>query len=205
MKKVVFVSVLFVTALTAFSQSGGTPSEKRMRYGFNLGVNYSNLLADDALPGNATLSNNLGFRLGLLADYQISKSVSISPKAELSFNNSKVNFTYEDGSQPVYKVLPVSLDFMTHFIFKKNNEQLSPYFFIGPNVKVPVSKRTDDSTTFSTNADFAIDFGIGLDKAFTNFHILPELRYSFGLLNINQHPSLQTLNFHNIALVFNFL
>ena len=205
MKKVILVIGLFVSSSTLFSQSESAVNEKRMKYGFNLGINHSNLIDNEMLPSNASLSNNLGFRLGILADYKISKCLSISPKAEMSFNNSKVNFTSIDGSSAEYEVMPISLDFMTHFIFKKNNEKLSPYFFFGPNVKIPVSKKADNTTIYSTNSDFAIDFGIGIDKPFTHFNFSPELRYSFGLLNVNQNPSLKSLNFHNISLVFNFL
>jgi outer membrane protein W len=205
MKKVIFVAGLLMSSLTVFSQSESGVNEKRMKYGFNLGINYSNLLDNEMLPSNASLSNNLGFRLGILADYKISKFLSVSPKAEVSFNNSEVNFTNIDGSQTEYEIMPISLDFMTHFIFKRNNEKLSPYFFFGPNVKIPISEKNDNSTTYSTKSDFAIDFGIGVDKPFTHFHFSPELRYSFGLLNINQNPSIQSLYFHNISLVFNFL
>ena len=205
MKKVIFVTGLFISSLTVFSQSENSVNEKRMKYGFNLGINHSNLLDNEMLSSNASLSNNLGFRLGILSDYKISKFLSISPKAEMSFNNSEVNFNNLDGSQTEYEIMPISLDLMAHFIFKKNNEKLSPYFFFGPNVKIPVSKKNDNTTAYSTNYDFAIDFGIGLDNSFPHFNFSPELRYSFGLLNVNQNPSLQSLNFHNISLVFNFL
>lgn len=203
MKKVVFVLGLLASSFTLFSQSEVSVAEKRMKYGFNLGLNYSNLLAKEMLPGNASLSNDLGFRLGVLADYQISNFLSISPKAEISFNNSSVKFTNIDGTTTEYEVMPISLDFMAHLVFKKNYEKLSPYFFFGPNIKIPVSNKVDDPTTFSTNSDFAIDFGIGLDKSFANFDFSPELRYSFGLLNVNQHPFIRALNFHAISLVLN--
>jgi hypothetical protein len=205
MKKVVFVVGLLISSFAVFSQSDSNTIEKRLKYGFNLGINQSNVLDNRKLPSNASLSNNLGFRLGILADYKISKFLSVSPKAEVSFNNSEVNFTNFDGSQTEYEIMPISLDFMTHFIFKRNNEKLSPYFFFGPNVKIPISEKNNNSTPYSTKSDFAIDFGIGVDKPFTHFHFSPELRYSFGLLNINQNPSIQSLYFHNISLVFNFL
>ncbi|MBN2728571.1 MAG: PorT family protein [Bacteroidales bacterium] len=205
MKKIVFVIILIVSSLTLFSQSEGTANEKRMKYGFNLGINYSNVLENETLPSNASLSNNFGFRLGILADYKISNFLSISPKAEMSFNNSKVIFNNIDGTQTEYEVMPIDLDFMAHFVFKKNNENVSPYFFFGPNVKIPASKKPDNTSSFSTNFDFAIDFGIGLNKQFTYFNFSPELRYSYGLLNVNQHPSIQSLYFHNISLVFNFI
>ena len=205
MKKVVFVVGLLISSFAVFSQSDSNTLEKRLKYGFNLGMNQSNVLDNGKLPSNASLSNNLGFRLGILADYKISKFLSISPKAEMSFNNGEVNFTNIDDTKTEYEIMPISLDLMTHFTFKKNNEKLSPYFFFGPNVKIPISEKNDNSTTFSTKPDFAIDFGIGVDRPFTHFHFSPELRYSFGLLNINQNPSIQSLYFHNISLDFNFL
>ena len=172
MKKVILVAGLFISYLTVFSQSESNANEKRMKYGLNIGINYSNLLDNEMLPSNASISNDLGFRLGILADYRIFKFLSVSPKAELSFNNSKVNFTQIDGSETEYEIMPVSLNFMTHFIFKKNNEKLIPYFFFGPNVKVPISEKSNNSMTFGTNSDFAIDFGIGVDKPLTDFNIL---------------------------------
>tara|TARA_B110000967_G_C18646003_1_gene440910 strand:+ start:156 stop:527 length:372 start_codon:yes stop_codon:yes gene_type:complete len=119
MKKVIFVTGLFISSLTVFSQSESSVNEKRMKYGFSLGINHSNLLDNEMLSSNASLSNNLGFRLGILSDYKISKFLSISPKAEMSFNNSEVNFNNIDGSQTEYEIMPISLDLMAHFIFKK--------------------------------------------------------------------------------------
>lgn len=203
MKKVVFVLCLFCS-FTVFSQSDNTINEKRLKCGFNLGLNHTNILDKGMLPNNASLSNDLGIRLGLLADFKVSNFLSISPKAEMSFNKGRINFTNIDGSQTRYEIMPISIDFMAHFIFKKQNEKMSPFIFFGPNVKVPISKKTDNSTVYSTNSDFAIDFGVGLDNSFTYFNFSPELRYSFGLLNVNQHPAIQTLNFHSISLVFNF-
>ena len=203
MKKIVFASILFINTLPSFSQSENTFNEKRIKYGINFGVNYTNLMSKETLPDNASLSNNVGARLGVLVDYKISKIISFSPKVEVAFNNGKVNFTNSDNAE--YKVLPLSLDFKTHFIFKKQNDQLSPYFLFGPTVKIPISQKIDDKTSYSSGIDFALDFGIGIDKAFTAFNFSPELRYSFGLLNVNQNPLLQTLNFHNVSLVLNLL
>lgn len=204
-KIAVLVIGIFVCSMAVFSQSDVTVNEKRINYGFNLGINHSILLGNEMLPSNASLSNNIGFSLGVLADFKASRFLLISPKAELSFNNSSVKFSGITGFHGEYEVMPISLGFMTHFIFKKNNAKLSPYFFFGPNVKIPVFEKNNNSTTFSTNPDFAIDLGIGFDRPFSRFNFSPEIRYSFGLLNVNQHPSLQTLNFHNVSLLFNFL
>jgi hypothetical protein len=204
MIKSMLVAGLLISGFAVFGQSEADDS-KKVKYGFNLGINQSNTQSHGALPDNAVLSNNLGFRLGLLADFPIAKYLSFSPKTELSFNNSKVDFTNGDGSQTAYEIMPVGIDVMAHFVFKEQNQKWSPYFFLGPNFKIPVTEKNTDPTSYSTNPDFAIDFGIGFDRAFTHFHLAPELRYSCGLLNVNQNPTLQNLNFHNISLVFNFL
>ena len=90
-------------------------------------------------------------------------------------------------------------------VYRVGNSKMSPYFFTGPCFKIPLYKKTNLSSDFKTNPDFAIDFGIGLENKFKNFIFAPELRYSFGLLNINKNPNLQTLNFNNISLIFKFM
>lgn len=205
MKKVVFLFTAVCSVFSAFSQTESTTNEKRLKYGFNLGGNYSNLIHRGTFPENASLSNDIGGRIGVLADYRMSKGFSISPKAELSNNNSKVNFSHSDGSTTSYKIMPISLEFMAHFVFKKNYTKASPYVYFGPNVKIPLRKKTDDAFSYYTNTDFAIDFGIGVNKTFTYFNFSPEFRYSFGLLNVNQSPAIQSLYFHNFSLIFNFI
>jgi hypothetical protein len=203
MKTVIFTTLLLVNSFLTFSQEEKILPQKKLRVGFNLGVNYSNILDNEGLITKASISNNVGFRLGVLADYRIADFFFISPKAELSFNKSSVNFN--DASIENYDVMPVSLDFMTHFQFKLNKKKLSPYIFVGPNIKVPLNGNQSNTTEFATSNDFAIDFGIGLDKKTTFFSFAPELRYSYGLLNVNRHPSIQSLNFHTVSLVLNFI
>ncbi len=145
-----------------------------------------------------------GIRMGIFAEYEALDFLFIAPRAELSFNNGKVDLPNLDGSNSVYEVMPISLDLMAHFIFKKEGSRLSPYFLVGPNFKMPLSQKTDDTTEFPTAPDFAIDFGIGVDKAFRDFWFAPELRYSYGLLNVNENPAIQSLGFHSVSLVLNF-
>lgn len=205
MKKVIFVIGILMSCFPALSQSEDHEDESRIKFGFNLGANYSNLMADGALPSDAFITNGPGFRLGLIADYNVLDFLSISPKSEMSFNNGEVNFVNPDGSLSVYSIMPISLDFMVHFIFKKKEGNLRPYFYFGPDFKIPVKKKSSNPVTYSSNADLAIDFGIGLDKAFAEFHFAPEIRYSFGLLNVNQNPAIPSLSFHNISVIFNFI
>lgn len=205
MKKVIFVIGILTSFLPAFSQAEDHMNESRIKFGFNLGANYSNLMAEKGLPSDAFITNGSGFRLGLIADYQILDFLFVSPKTEMSFNNGEVNFVNPDGSLSVYSIMPISLDFMVHFIFKKKTGNLRPYLYFGPDFKIPVKKKSSNPLTYSSNSDLAIDFGIGLDKAFTEFHFAPEIRYSFGLFDVNQNPAIPSLTFHNVSVILNFI
>jgi hypothetical protein len=175
-----------------------------MIYGYNLGINYSNLLSKESLPNNAKIYNGLGFREGITGYYSIRKRIIFSPKMEASFNRSWVELFNADNSKSTYKVLKFSLDLMTHFIFKINHEKSSPYILLGPMYRQPISFRFKQSDSFKTKPDLAIDFGIGYEKINEYFVFAPELRYSYGLLNVNRNPMLQSLNFNTLTLVLNF-
>ena len=203
MNKLAFVCLFCGFSFLGFSQTEPSLKEKKSTYGFNIGLNYSNLIAPDGLPNSGSISNKVGFRLGILADYKLNRFMSFSPKAEVSFYNSSVTFP-ETSPLETYEVMPIDVEFMTHFVFKKNDTKAHPYFLVGPNLRMPVAKSRENSTDFGTGWDVAFDLGIGFDKAFSHFIFSPELRYSYGLLNVNKNPALQTLQLHNVALVFNF-
>lgn len=206
MKKVsvaIFVLLLSKSALSQTMENAQVTPLKRLHVGFNLGVNYSNLLVTDK-PAYAEISNKIGGRLGILADFRLNKIISWSPKAELAFHDNKIRFQPTEDISYTYKVMPMSLEIMNHFVFKDAKRKVSPYFYFGPNVRIPLQKRITDTSQFRTNPDFAIDFGIGLEKPFNSFRIAPELRYSMGLRNVNGSAMIKSVKFHTVSLIFNF-
>ncbi len=176
----------------------------KIKFGFSLGVNYSNAFSRQELPHSISFGNDVGFRLGLVMDVPISDKMIFSPKAEVSVNRSVVRISDIDNFTVTHKILPVSLDYMSHFVYKLGSGKRVPYVLAGPNIKVPVISRSETSTDFKTKADWAIDLGFGLNNQLSNLIFSPEIRYSFGLRNINTNPILQSLYFHNITLVFSF-
>jgi hypothetical protein len=201
MKKLFFVFYFIFSSFFLFAQSDSLLHEERLKFGFNLGINHSNLFSPDELPSYASIDNGIGFRLGVLADYQLFRFMSISPKAEMAFNTNALNLTFNEISVFRYEVMPISLEFMTHFTFRMESKRFSPYFYVGPNLKVPIS---GDSGDYPGHSIFAIDAGIGVEKAFKQFNFSPELRYSYGLTELSITPVIRSLKFHNISLIFNF-
>lgn len=203
MKTVILIVTICILSFGIFSQDENIEAIKRWKFGFNIGVNYSNLLVKETLPSYAALSNAVGLQTGILVDYQVSKKMSIAPKVELVFNNGGFDYTSGNGETINQIMRPRSLDFMTHFNFKATLGNLKSYFYVGPNIKIPLVKNTNSTSSFSTNTDFAIDFGVGIDKKNKNFHFCPEFRYSVGLINVNTNPTLRSVKFHSLSLILN--
>ncbi|MFT5723381.1 MAG: hypothetical protein ACI9JN_000491 [Bacteroidia bacterium] len=203
MKLLAIVFVFMILPTISFSQMvvERTTVSQSLRLGYNIAPNISNIRAGSMLPDNASLFNGLGYRVGFRADYSFNKTISISPEIDWSFNGG--GFTFSDSSQEDYLIMPASIDFMVHVIIKKQRENVSPYFLLGPNFKAPIFHK-NKSTIFETTTDLAVNFGVGFEKRFPFFAFSPELRYSIGLWNINTHPSFQSVNLHNVSLALNF-
>ena len=201
---------MLLWSTTAYTQPEINEESNKFKFGFNLGTNFSTLIhkpynqSNLSLPNNAEISNGIGLSLGLIMDYSITDKLTISPKSEMSFYNSSVVFIDNDNSNNIYEIFPTSLNFMTHFVYKIKNNNIIPYLLIGPNFKLPISRKPYSNKEFYNSSDLAIDLGIGLENKTKVLIFAPELKYSFGLLNINQNPLLQRLYHHNISLIINF-
>ncbi len=204
MKKVVFAIIGSLLFTISLAQIAPTHHHKRLQFGFDLGVNYSYLLHNNELPGNAEDIGGIGFRLGSFAAYAVSQHISVVPRAEISFQSADIIFTNTDGSTTTYEIMPTSLEFAMHFNFRKATGVLRPHFLFGPNVRIPVSKNGQSQPEFATATDIALDIGIGFEKLLKNLQVGPEFRYSFGLLDINRNPALNKLMLHSVAMVINF-
>ena len=176
----------------------------RIRYGFSIGGNYSNLQSRHALPDHISIANKGGFRLGLLAEIPLSEKWMFSPKAETACNGSSVRIMDADKYTVTHKVIPVSLEVMSHFVFMMNNRKRTPYLLAGLGLKIPVINRVETSTDFKTKPCFSFDVGIGINNRSKHVIAAPEMRYSFGLQNINTNPQLQSLYFHSVSPVLSF-
>ncbi len=169
--------------------------KKRFSTGFNIGVNHANLL----LPGNtdATVDNGIGYRFGLMSNLALSKRISLEPKAEVSFNTSSF---LQDGQE--FTINPVNIELVGHMKFNLSRTGLSPYIVAGPNLRLPIGQ---GQLRMPSRENVAIDLGVGLDMPIgRKVRIAPELRYSFGLMDITQSENVNDIRFHNVSLILNF-
>jgi hypothetical protein len=126
------------------------------------------------------IKNAPGFRLGVFAEFPISKRWAVSPKTELSFNYGRVIIN-DIG----YRVDPVNLDLILHFKhkFKSYDGKVKPFINFGPNFRTPLNSNFEGAY-LDTKVSLAADFGFGLEIDLNHFYLSPELRFSGGLTDI---------------------
>lgn len=195
MKKLI-VALLVLSSIGAYSQ------DRSWDWGFNLGANRTML----DVPANSSsiysAEEGLGFQCGILANRMIIPFIYFTPKAELSFNSAEINF--KNSFQPIYDVMPVSLNLAPHLRIRLEIGKYAPYIVFGPSYKFPVNKRSKITDVFDTSPDLALDLGIGIELKRKFFTVAPELRYSYGTLNVNQSPQIMELYMNQLSLIFNF-
>lgn len=201
MRKIVVNAMMMFLCANVYCQN--QESKHNIKFGFNLGLNYSNIQVRNADPA-VQYFNSEGFRLGILLDWKLTKHLSFSPKAETSINNPKVLVTSSSNERKFYQVFPTLFEFALHLTYKFSNNNTTPYLLFGPTYKLQNSFGRKKSDYAAWGSDIAIDLGFGLDKKLTFFNIAPEFRYSFGLINLSNIKEVGQLYFHNITLVLNF-
>lgn len=194
------VYMLFCAAMNAQDSA----PEQKIRFGFLLGGNYSNVVYKE-LPTNAQIRNNVGTMIGIISDIPINTTLSFAPKAEITFNGGQIIVDQAPDNEFTQEVMPISADISAHVKIQKYHKRWSPYFFAGPSFRFAINKNTDDTNIFPSRNDLAMDLGVGLNRTLSKFDIAPALRYSYGIFNVNQNPALGNIQFHRLALTLSFL
>lgn len=93
---------------------------------------------------------------------------------------------------------------MLHVRLSSPGEKLRPYLLLGPNLRLNMAEAPSSEFGYDSNLDFAIDAGFGIEREYKFFIFAPEIRYTYGLLDVNQSPELSFVYHHTIAAVFGF-
>lgn len=203
MKRAALLAITWLFGLCASAQN--EDPYKKLRFGFNLGMHYS-ITRVELNPkgrGNVKATNGRGFRLGVLLDRRLNRNWSFSPKAELAFNKSRISARQADSSKIICSIYPTAIELAAHLQYKIKEWNTSKlHVLLGPNWKLPI---WDPSKGLQTaRPDLAIDLGIGAELPTERFIIAPELRYSWGLVNLYDDPEVRSVYLHSITLVINF-
>ena len=167
--------------------------QKRVHFGFSLGLNMQNLrLAPIGEPdenGEIWLAEvpsfSPGFNVGLLCDLYLCPYLNLRFVPTFIFGNKTVSFkgefTGEEKKTDVksnYIQVPIELKYSAKRI---NNYR--PYIMMGVAPTFDVSKKRGDLLRLKTY-DTYLEIGLGCDLYFQYFKFIPELKFSFGLHDV---------------------
>ena len=198
MKNSIFAVSIMLCAFQISAQE--IPVISRPLLGFNVGVSYSNIIITNN-SSTSNLKNSGGLLLGLVADFTLNEKIHFTPKVELNMQNAHVRFE-EDPFH--YHLRNNTIEIKPHFTFRTPKEEYESYLIIGPNIRIAVPNE-NTSTEYACGSDVALDIGVGGFKAFRFFGLSPELRYTYGFMNINKHPLLTNVKYHSVSLVLGFI
>lgn len=201
MNKVVYVIVIICLCQISYGQANHSPKEKKVCYGINIGTNFSMVFDKPPLQEDILKHSGIGIQIGILSKINLTESISILPKIDLAMHDLGV----QSIEKPLntYQINPITINIGSHFQLDLMNSKV--YVLMGPTFRLASVFKSEDTSVFPVRNDIAIDVGIGLSKYFNKFIIAPELRYSYGLLDVSNHPSYKNLRVQTITLLCNFL
>ena len=180
---------------------------KKLTYGFNFNIIKSDFnLGKTFYSSDVFINNTYGFGLGIFSQYQISELISINLKSSLNFVNSYVYFLQLNENANQYNIMQTAVDIKSHFNLKTSLHKNSPYFIIGPNLKLPLydKNQKNNSLFYKNRMSALLDLGFGINLKKKSVIFAPEFVYSFGLNNINSSPLLTHVYYNQFALILNF-
>lgn len=204
LKKVVVVGCLIIVSQFLFSQEPESKIPRKALYGFSLGLHYSTFGIEEK-RGQLLKNENedaIGGRMGLAADYELNKQINFVPKLEVAFYGNKPTYQSAVGEED-YELSNIALETKAHFTFDLYNRVSKPYLLLGISYSHVLDE--EDGAQSPSGSFFSIDGGVGYYKKGKFFISSPELRYSYGLTNINNTKEVNSnILLHSIALVFSF-
>ncbi|MFY0627988.1 MAG: PorT family protein [Reichenbachiella sp.] len=206
--------------------------DQNIHYGFLIGLSGSNFRHQfsDAFiePEMDTLQNiipesKIGFKLGFIVDFHIFENLDVRLNPTVSFNQLQLSYqtttpqlgsadpvVIEELLDPTYVELPILLKYKS---VRRRNTRMYALAGINPMLKASGSKddRDDSEKLLIKKFNVALDIGVGFDLYQPLFKFSPEIRYSFGLMDVldKSEPNdfsagLNRLSIHTITFYITF-
>lgn len=153
MKKTLLFIAILVVSIQGFSQGA--------KYGVRGGYNISNLDYEGVAPSGNKHRNSVF--VGFLADFSLSKSVSVQPEFQFSGEGSKEE--------------PMQLDYLQAPILLKLRLSDKIYLGAGPQVGLKIYKKDDGIRNMAYSGVGSVEYKI-------NYALFLDARYTYGFSNI---------------------
>jgi hypothetical protein len=172
-----------------------TFDEKRLHYGFYLGINQNDFKLN---LRNSTIANadinvvpSPGFNVGLITDFRLHKNLSLRFEPGLMTNSKKVYFNHLETAQDsvreigsTYLHVPLLLKFSAD-----RYKNIRPYLLGGVSYNFNFSSNEanqDDNSSGQfrmKSSDFMYEVGLGIDIYLNFFKFSPSIRGVFAITN----------------------
>lgn len=191
--------LLFTTSLSAQTkklQYRPYIDQRRFHYGFLLGIHtqdleFRNSGMKDQNSGEQWYADvdtySPGFQVGILGELRINTYLALRTTPTLYFGQKRVVFheqkTHRDSTQNIKSTLvsiPVDLK-----ITPPRFNNYRPYFLVGISPTLDLTAKKNQAVRL-TPFDLYMELGVGCDIYLPFFKLIPELKFSFGLLDILQ-------------------
>jgi hypothetical protein len=177
------------------------PKEQQTHFGFMGGGTYSKFHGAD-IPGTASF--RAGFAVGAFATVGLIKNLALEPQVVYAMKGSKV----VDGTDNInLKSAYIEIPLLLKARFPSTSGNISPHFYLGPQVGFRVSCKFSDTNTSGTDTsdckndpdfttkqeDFNLVMGAGLDIG----RALVDFRYDMGVSRIQAPTVSDALDIKN--------
>ena len=133
---------------------------------------------------------NPGFSVGVLADQRISKHFSIRLLPTMHFGAKHLTFRHLNRTDPEGRIITATQDMKNTYIAFPINLKFSaerfnnyrPYIVGGINPMVNLTSKSQDLIQLK-RYDTMLEIGIGCDFYLPFFKLIPELKFSYSLVN----------------------
>lgn len=130
-------------------------------------------------------SYSVGFSVGIVGDRYLNEYMNLRLSPALHFGERRFIFKEQTSGKEVesslksnYLTVPLHLKFSAPRI-----RNTRPYFLVGGYGAFNVAQKKDDILRFKS-MDYGVEFGVGCNIYLPLFKLCPELKFSFGLVDI---------------------
>lgn len=203
-KRIISVLVLcFFSPLVSNAQKGSFNydnkfSKKGYYFGITLGFNASGyrvekhtLLINSDSVKTVNSIYGPGFNLGIVANIKLGKQFDFRfLLPTLSFADRKLQYKMTNNSIVEKKIESVFLEFPVHFRYKsKPYKDFRVFVVAGLKYSVDLasnsrSRKAEDLLKLQQH-DLAVEFGVGFQVFFPYFILSPEIKFSYGVMDIH--------------------
>ena len=194
----------------------------KIHYGFLLGgmsskyrINYNQDFTTPRFDSlHSIVPGNLGgFKLGFVVNFLLFQYLDVRVLPTVGFYQNNLQYRFTDGTtitelrDPTYVELPLLLKYKS---VRRGNARMYLLGGITPSIRAAGKGTDDEERLLIKSTNIAFELGVGFDLYQQLFKFSPEIRYSFGLINVLEKEknsfsaALDRISTHNLTFYITF-